>query len=163
MHFDGKMSGDSSAFTGSSFVRAGTLAVNGILGGVMDVVAGRLQGSGTVGSTTHEAGSTIAPGNGGFETLTIKGNYTGKGGTVEIATALGDDTSQTSRLVITGGASGTGNVKVINRDGLGADTNEGIKIIEVGGASDATFTLLGNAVTKDGQQSVVAGTFAYTL
>ncbi|MDM7853053.1 autotransporter outer membrane beta-barrel domain-containing protein, partial [Pseudochrobactrum kiredjianiae] len=157
------LGGDSSGFAGSSFVRSGILAVDGTLGGTMDVVAGRLQGIGTVGSTTHEAGATIMPGNGGFETLTIKGDYIGKGGTVEIATVLGNDNSQTSRLAITGSTSGTGNVHVTNRDGLGSYTTEGIRIISVGGSSDATFTLQGNAVTKDGQQAVVQGAYSYTL
>ncbi|MDM7852781.1 autotransporter outer membrane beta-barrel domain-containing protein [Pseudochrobactrum kiredjianiae] len=157
------LGGDSSGFAGSSFVRSGILAVDGQLGGTMDVVAGRLQGIGTVGSTTHEAGATIAPGNGGFETLTISGDYIGKGGTVEIVTVLGDDNSQTSRLAIAGGTSGTGNVHITNRDGLGTYTSEGIRIISVGGISDATFTLVGNGVTKDGQPAVVKGAYSYTL
>uniref|UniRef100_A0A914ZHL1 Autochaperone domain-containing protein n=1 Tax=Panagrolaimus superbus TaxID=310955 RepID=A0A914ZHL1_9BILA len=129
----------------------------------MDVVAGRLQGIGSVGSTTHEAGATIMPGNGGFETLTIKGDYIGKGGTVEIATVLGDDNSQTSRLAITGSTSGAGIVKVTNRDGLGAMTKEGIRIISVGGTSDAAFTLQGDFITKAGEQAVVGGAYAYML
>ena len=157
------LGGDSSDFTGESFVRSGILAVNGTLGGTMDVVAGRLQGIGSVGSTTHEAGATIMPGNGGFETLTIKGDYIGKGGTVEIATVLGDDNSQTSRLAITGSTSGAGIVKVTNRDGLGAMTKEGIRIISVGGTSDAAFTLQGDFITKAGEQAVVGGAYAYML
>ncbi|MGK6310733.1 beta strand repeat-containing protein, partial [Variovorax sp. DT-64] len=45
------LGGNSAAFTGTTTVEAGTLAVNGILGGTLNVLsAGRLQGSGTVGS-----------------------------------------------------------------------------------------------------------------
>ncbi|WP_204266812.1 autotransporter-associated beta strand repeat-containing protein, partial [Escherichia coli] len=43
------LTGNSSAFTGSTSVQAGTLAVNGSLGGALDVwTGGRLQGNGTV-------------------------------------------------------------------------------------------------------------------
>src|SRR3546814_12609111 len=46
------LTGNSGTFTGLTRVNAGTLAVNGTLGGTVDVVAGaRLQGAGTVGTT----------------------------------------------------------------------------------------------------------------
>lgn len=157
------LTGDSMAFTGSSFVHAGTLIVNGALGGSMAVVGGRLQGTGVVGSTINEADGIIAPGSGGFDILTINGDYIGKGGTIEIVTILGGDNSQTSRFSITGDTSGSTNLKVINHGGLGAQTSNGIKVIEVGGQSSGAFTLQGDYVTKDGQQAVVAGAYAYSL
>lgn len=156
------LTGDSGAtFTGAGSVVAGTLAVNGILGGTMEVVGGRLEGIGTVGTTTNQPGGTIAPGN-SIGTLTINGDYVGNGGRLEIEAVLGGDASPSDRLVITGSTSGTTTVRVINQGGTGAGTVEGIKIIDVGGASNGTFTLQGDYVFQ-GQQAVVAGAYAYTL
>ena len=154
------LSGDNSAFGGSTIVQGGTLAVNGILAGVMDVqAAGRLQGIGTVGDTTNAG--IVAPGN-SIGTLTIAGNYTGTGGTLQIESVLGGDASPTDKLVVTGNTSGSTNVKVINLGGGGAQTVEGIKIIDVGGASNGAFALQGDYVIN-GQQAVVGGAYAYTL
>ncbi|WP_245472121.1 autotransporter outer membrane beta-barrel domain-containing protein [Rhizobium jaguaris] len=154
------LTADNSAFAGNTIVQAGTLSVNGILGGTLDVLAGgRLQGNGQVG-TTSNAG-TIAPGN-SIGTLTINGDYAGNGGTLEIETALGNDASPTDRLVVTGNTSGTTNVKVINLGGAGAQTVEGIKIIDIGGVSAGTFSLQGDYVFQ-GNQAVVAGAYAYRL
>jgi outer membrane autotransporter protein len=157
-----ELTGDSGAtFTGAGGVLAGTLAVNGVLGGTMEVIGGRLQGIGTVGSTVNQPGGTIAPGN-SIGTLTINGNYLGNGGRLEIETVLGGDASPSDRLVITGSTAGTTLVTVLNRGGAGAPTIEGIKIIGVGGASNGLFTLQGSTVFQ-GQQAVVAGAYAYTL
>ncbi|MDR6871456.1 fibronectin-binding autotransporter adhesin [Bosea sp. BE125] len=150
-----------STFTGAGSVVAGTLAVNGVLGGTMEVISGRLQGIGTVGSTINQLGGTIAPGN-SIGTLTINGNYLGNGGRLEIETVLGGDASPSDRLVIIGSTAGSTLVTVLNQGGAGAQTIEGIKIVDVGGASNGVFTLQGNYVFQ-GQQAVVAGAYAYTL
>jgi len=156
------LTGDSgSTFTGAGSVLAGTLAVNGILGGTMQVIGGRLQGIGTVGATINQPGGTIAPGN-SIGTLTINGNYLGNGGRLEIETVLGGDASPSDRLVMTGSTAGSTIVTVLNQGGAGAQTIEGIKIVDVGGASNGAFTLQGNYVFQ-GQQAVVAGAYAYTL
>lgn len=156
------LTGDSgSTFTGAGSVVAGTLAVNGILGGTIEVIGGRLQGIGAVGTTTNQPGGTIAPGN-SIGTLTINGDYVGNGGRLEIETVLGGDASPSDRLVITGSTSGTTTVRVVNQGGTGAGTVEGIKIIDVGGASNGTFSLQGDYVFQ-GQQAVIAGAYAYTL
>lgn len=156
------LTGDSSGFTGASTVSAGTLAVNGVLGGTMLVdTAGRLAGTGQVGVTTNTG--VVAPGYGNaMGTLTIQGNYVSTGGRLEIATVLGDDSSQTSRLVVNGTTSGATQVDVINRGGLGAQTVQGIKIIDVTGASSGTFVLNGNYVFQ-GAPAVIAGAYAYRL
>ncbi len=80
-----ELTGDSSGFSGSTTVSAGTLVVNGALGGALEVEAGaRLQGSGTVGSTTIQSGATIAPGN-SIGTLTVAGDITfAAGSTYEV-------------------------------------------------------------------------------
>lgn len=156
------LTGNSSTFTGDTTVSAGTLQMDGILGGTMDVQSGaRLTGIGQVGVTTNRG--IIAPGHSSsLGTLTIAGNYTPAGGSVEIRTKLGDDSSATDRLVITGSTSGTTPVKVTNFGGTGAQTTEGIKIIDVVGASNGSFSLVGNT-TYEGQQAVVAGAYAYRL
>lgn len=66
------------------------------------------------------------------------------------------------RLVVTGNTAGSTNVRVINVGGAGAQTVEGIKIVDVGGASNGTFALQGDYVFN-GEQAVVAGPYAYTL
>ena len=156
------LTGNSSTFTGNTEVQAGTLQVDGILGGPTDVLAGaRLTGIGQVGVTTNRG--VIAPGHvGSLGTLTIAGDYTPVGGGIEIRTALGNDTSLTDRLVITGSTSGTTPVTVTNFGGTGAQTTEGIKIIDVGGASLGAFTLVGTT-TYEGDPAVVAGAYAYRL
>lgn len=145
-----RLEGDSSAFAGLTTVQAGTLSVNGILGGTMDVFGGRLQGNGTVGNTINHLGGVIAPGN-SIGTLTIAGNYTSNGGALEIEAELGTDSSPTDLLVVTGDTilgSGTTLVRVINVGGAGGQTaGDGIKIIEVGGVSAAeAFALSGPAI-----------------
>ncbi len=95
--------------------------------------------------------------------LTTTGNYVGNGGTLALRTVLGDDASDTDKLLVQGGTSGNSFVKVENVGGTGDQTVEGIRIIEVAGASAGTFTLLGDYVTQDGQQAVVGGAYAYTL
>ncbi len=156
------LTGDSSGFTGAATVSAGTLAVNGVLGGTMAVdPTGRLVGTGQVGSTTNSG--TIAPGYGNvMGTLTVQGTYVSTSGRLEIATVLGDDSSQTSSLVVNGSTSGVTQVAVINRGGLGGQTVDGIKIVDVTGASNGSFVLDGSYVFN-GEQAVVAGAYAYRL
>nr|WP_051917470.1 autotransporter-associated beta strand repeat-containing protein [Brucella anthropi] len=96
-------------------------------------------------------------------TLSVTGNYTGTGGTVVINTVLGDDSSKTDRLKVGGDTSGTTNLKVNNRGGLGAQTVNGIEVVEVAGQSNGTFSLVSDYTTKDGQKAVVGGAYAYTL
>lgn len=154
------LTGNNAGFTGPTTVQGGTLSVNGNLGGTLSVLSGgRLQGIGTVGTTTNAG--LIAPGN-SIGTLTIAGNYTGNGGGLEIESVLGGDASSTDRLVVTGSTAGATTVRVLNRGGLGAQTSEGIKVIDVAGASNGTFALQGNYVIG-GQQAVVGGAYAYTL
>ncbi|WP_458756273.1 autotransporter family protein [Afipia sp. TerB] len=138
----------------------GKLVVNGSLCGPMTVLAGgTLGGNGTVCDTANAG--TVAPGN-SIGTLTVAGNYTGNGGTLAIESVLGGDASPSDRLVVTGNTSGVTNVKVINLGGSGAPTTEGIKIVDVGGASNGTFALLGDYVFH-GQQAAIGGAYAYTL
>ncbi|AZO53359.1 autotransporter outer membrane beta-barrel domain-containing protein [Mesorhizobium sp. M8A.F.Ca.ET.057.01.1.1] len=148
---------------GATTIEAGKLSVNGSLANsaVTILGGGALGGNGTVGSTTLQAGGVIAPGN-SIGLLTIQGNFVGAGGAVEIEAILDGDASSTDKLVIAGNTSGTANVKVIGLGGGGAQTVDGIKIIDVGGTSAGTFNLLGDYVFQ-GDQAVVAGAYAYRM
>ncbi|WP_105440648.1 autotransporter outer membrane beta-barrel domain-containing protein [Neorhizobium sp. T25_13] len=148
-------------YTGATTVSGGRLAVNGsITSPVATSGAGILGGTGTIFGDVTNAG-TIAPGN-SIGTLTIAGNYTGTGGTLEVEAVLGGDASPTDLLVVTGNTAGTTNVTVINLGGGGAQTAEGIKIVDVGGVSAGSFSLLGDYVFE-GDQAVVGGAYAYRL
>ncbi|MGO4834011.1 autotransporter outer membrane beta-barrel domain-containing protein, partial [Rhizobiaceae sp. 2RAB30] len=61
-----------------------------------------------------------------------------------------------------GATSGKSRIGVVNRGGLGGQTGEGIKIIDVRGASKGTFTLAGDYLFQ-GQQTVVGGAYGYRL
>lgn len=155
------LTGDSSSYLATSEVAGGTLAVNGKLGGKVNVASrGRLEGNGHVASVTNAG--VVAAGQGGIGTLTIDGDYVGSGGVLEIEATLGGDASPTDLLVVNGATSGSTTVNVINRNGLGAQTLNGVKIISVAGASNGTFTLNGDYLFE-GEQAVVAGAYGYRL
>ena len=155
------LSGISSAYTGNTRVTGGTLAVTGSLGGTVTVDTGtRLEGTGTLGSVTNAG--TIAPGMGGTGTLTLAGNYVGNNGTLEIEAELGGDGARADRLVVGGATSGNTLVKVTNLGGTGAPTVEGIKIVDVTGASGGVFTLDGD-YAFEGAPAVIAGAYGYRL
>ncbi|MGU3576516.1 autotransporter outer membrane beta-barrel domain-containing protein, partial [Brucellaceae bacterium C25G] len=94
--------------------------------------------------------------------LTLDGDYLSDNGVFELNAELGLDSSLTDKLIIIGNTSGTGIVRVNNIGGDGAQTVDGIKIIEVGGVSGATFSLDGD-YEHEGEQAVVAGAYAYKL
>ncbi|SEH14754.1 fibronectin-binding autotransporter adhesin [Sphingopyxis sp. YR583] len=155
-----RVTADNSGFAGSTAVAGGTLAVQGSLGGAVTVgSAGRLEGAGRVGSLVNAG--VVAPGE-GIGSLTVAGDYTGNGGVLEIEAALGGDMSQADRLIVNGATSGNTRVTVVNRGGAGAPTVDGIKIVDVAGASNGTFTLDGDYLF-DGEQAVVVGAYGYRL
>ena len=95
-------------------------------------------------------------------TLTVTGDYIGNNGLINLNTRLGGDVSPTDRVVIGGNTSGDATLRVTNIGGSGAPTTNGIKVVDVGGASNGTFSLLGDYVFN-GQQAVIGGAYAYTL
>lgn len=156
---------DQTGYSGLATISGGTFEVNGVLGGTTEVRGGILSGTGTVGSTDNYAGGTIAPGN-SIGTLTINGDYTSNGGALEIESVLGDDTSDTDLLVITGNSvlgSGATQVRVTNLGGAGAPAAEGIRIVDVAGTSDADAFVLNGDYVFQGDQAVVGGAYAYRL
>ncbi|ECF5166003.1 fibronectin-binding autotransporter adhesin ShdA [Salmonella enterica] len=91
--------------------------------------------------TITSGSSASTPGN----TLYVDGNYTGNGGSLYLNTVLGDDDSATDKLVITGDASGTTDL-YINGIGDGAQTTNGIEVVDVGGVSTSDAFVLKNEV-----------------
>ncbi|EHO5100816.1 fibronectin-binding autotransporter adhesin ShdA [Salmonella enterica] len=91
--------------------------------------------------TMTSGSSASTPGN----TLYVDGNYTGNGGSLYLNTVLGDDDSATDKLVITGDASGTTDL-YINGIGDGAQTTNGIEVVDVGGVSTSDAFVLKNEV-----------------
>ena len=79
--------------------------------------------------------------------LAVAGDYTGNGGTFVINTVLGDDSSKTDLLQVSGDTLGATNVKVINQGGAGAATVHGIKLTDISGKPNGKFSLLGDYVT----------------
>ncbi|ADP18071.1 outer membrane autotransporter barrel domain protein 7 [Achromobacter xylosoxidans A8] len=157
------LSGNSAAFTGNTDVQAGTLQVDGILGGPVTVLAAaRLTGTGRVGATVNRG--TIAPGpRSGFGTLTIAGDYAAQGGNLEIRTQLGADDSPTDKLVITGDSAGSTPVTVKNMGGAGAQTQRGIQVVQVYGLSAGKFDLANGDYVIGGRPALVAGAYGYVL
>lgn len=103
------LTGDSAAFAGATTVGSGRLVVNGSLGGDLSVLAGaRLEGIGTIGSTTIANGGTIAPGN-SIGTLTVNGDITFAAGSiyeveVDPAGTTSDLIAASGRAILNGGS-----------------------------------------------------------
>ncbi|MBB2973030.1 autotransporter outer membrane beta-barrel domain-containing protein [Mesorhizobium sp. RMAD-H1] len=158
-----------STYLGDTAVNAGTLAAGAanvfsaasnfsVASGAVLGLAGYDQ---SVASLTN-AGMVDLGGDSPGTTLSVNGDYIGRGGAIMLASQLGYDDSKTHRMHVTGSTSGTGTIAVRNVGGNGAITNEGIKVIDVDGASNATFTLLGD-YTFQGDPAVVAGAYSYRL
>ena len=156
-----KLTGDNSAYLGDTNVVGGILAIADGLASTLTIgAAGRLEGTGAVGTTTNAG--TISPGIDGFGTLTVIGDYVSNDGQLEISSKLGDDMSTSSHLVVVGGTAGNTTVVVTNRGGHGGLTVDGIKIVDIKGASNGKFSLAGDYVLN-GEQAVVAGAYGYRL
>ena len=128
------LTGNSSGFAGTTRVENGTLAVNGTLGGAVEILGdGRLQGAGTVGNTI--VSSVIAPGN-SIGTLNVAGNITFNAGSifeVEVNAA-----GQSDRIVATGTATiNGGTVKVLASAGAYAPSTTYTILTANGGRTGA--------------------------
>ncbi|HDT6510202.1 TPA: autotransporter outer membrane beta-barrel domain-containing protein [Klebsiella aerogenes] len=87
--------------------------------------------------------------------FTINGDYTGSAGSqIVMNSQLGEDSSPTDHLSITGSSYGQSGVSIANIGGLGAQTVNGMEIVSVGGSSEAQLTL---------SKPVVAGAYEYDL
>jgi len=154
-------------YDGATHVTAGTLAAGAtdVFSAVSDhnVVTGAaldLQGFDQTVASLDNAG-TVRLGGAPGTVLSITDAYNGDG-LIIFNTALGDDSSVTDRVDVGGDATGNGSIKVNNVGGMGGQTDEGIKLIDVTGVSGASFALLGDYVFE-GDQAVVGGAYAYRL
>ncbi len=94
-----------------------------------DSVVTHLTNSDSIINLSYDDGQTFTQG----KTLTVKGNYVGNNGQLNIRTVLGDDKSATDRLIVEGNTSGSTTVYVKNAGGSGAATLNGIELITVNG------------------------------
>ena len=89
-----------------------------------------------------------------FTVLTVNGNYTADNATLVMNAALGGDTSATDRLHVLGDVNGNTDVVVNNAGGSGAQTIQGLQLIQVDGAVNGGFSKKGR---------IVAGAYDYDL
>ncbi len=90
-----------------------------------------------------------------FDTLTVAGDYAGNGGTLIMNSVLGNDASPANKVIIAGDVlEGTTKVAINNLGGHGAQTIEGIELVDVGGVSRGSFVKTGR---------IVAGAYDYDL
>ncbi|MDQ7996272.1 MAG: autotransporter-associated beta strand repeat-containing protein [Luteibacter sp.] len=77
-----QLTGDSSAFAGSTTVSSGSLQVDGSLGGSLTFASGTtFTGNGTAGNVTLQSGSILSPGGAGIGKLATAGDLTVAAGT----------------------------------------------------------------------------------
>lgn len=135
-------SGDTRVNDGTLWLTdSGVIGASGSTQAVNVAEGATFGGSGVVNGDVYNSGN-IAMSHGGEtgNTLTINGNYHGDNGSlININSQLGDDSSPTDKLVISGDTSGNTMVYVANVNGKGAQTKNGIEVIDVGGQSSGTF------------------------
>ncbi|VFS48686.1 autotransporter outer membrane beta-barrel domain-containing protein [Budvicia aquatica] len=124
-----------------------TIGKNGALGGYGSVIGDVTSGGNLI------MGHALTGGTHGQ--FIIDGNYTGTdSSTITFNSTLDGDSSSTDILRITGNTEGNSKVVVLSARGEGAQTQNGIKLIDVQGRSNAQFTLSGRAI---------AGAYEYFL
>lgn len=106
-----------------------------------------LSGDATVGELqVLNSGVALSDGSGRFNTLTVDGDLHSEGATFLFQGALAGDDSAMDRLHVRGDTSGDALIAVKNIGGVGAQTKDGIQLIEIDGASLASYALSGRAV-----------------
>lgn len=155
-----KLTADNSVLNGAARLRSGNTSDMTLKNKSM----WNMSGDSTLSSLSLSGSSVVYTNSGNFSpmTLTVKNNFDSSNGTIQLNTILGDDNSLTDKLLVEGNTTGTGNIRIKNAGGSGAQTINGIKIIDVLGVSNANFYLNGDYVIQ-GQQAVVGGAYAYTL
>ncbi|HEF0063227.1 intestinal colonization autotransporter adhesin MisL [Citrobacter sp. RHBSTW-00271] len=147
---------DNSLWSGASYITSVT-AGTGVISLQMSDAVWNMTNSSTLTDLTLNSGAVVnfrhtdgEP----WQTLTINEDYTGNGGTLVFNTVLNDDTSETDKLIVLGNTTGDSFVAVNNIGGTGAQTVEGIEIIEVAGNSDGNF---------EKASRIVAGAYDYNV
>lgn len=147
---------DNSLWSGESYITSAT-AGTGVISLQMSDATWNMTNSSTLTDLTLNGGSVVNFGHADgepWQTLTINEDFTGNGGKLVFNTVLNDDTSETDKLKVLGNTAGNAFVVVNNIGGTGAQTIEGIEIIEVAGNSDGTFEKAGR---------IVAGAYDYNV
>jgi autotransporter family porin len=147
---------DNSLWNGASYITSAT-AGTGVISLQMRDATWNMTHSSTLTDLTLNSGAVVNFGHGGdeaWQTLTINEDFTGNGGKLVFNTVLHDDASETDKLKVLGNTAGNTFVVVNNIGGIGAQTVEGIEIIEVAGNSDGTFEKAGR---------IVAGAYDYNV
>lgn len=139
------LSGDDGAITNNGTVvlnsdsdLTGNVTNNGmltlsIMKSASATVTGNVDNGGSIvlNPASHSAGNT----------LTINGNYTGEAGSsVSLGGVLAGDDSLTDKVYITGDTAGTSALNIANENGSGAQTLEGIQVVQVDGNSAGTYS-----------------------
>lgn len=117
----------------------------------------RTSGVDTINGNVTNSGTLLlsAADNSVGNNFTINGDYTGSAGSqIVMNSQLGEDSSPTDHLSITGSSYGQSGVSIANIGGLGAQTVNGMEIVSVSGSSEAQLTL---------SKPVVAGAYEYGL
>ncbi|HED4876851.1 TPA: autotransporter outer membrane beta-barrel domain-containing protein [Stenotrophomonas maltophilia] len=106
-----------------------------------------LTGDATVGELqARDSVVALSDGSGRFNTLTVDGDLHSEGALFLFEGSLAGDDSAIDHLHVRGDTSGDALIAVNNIGGVGAPTVDGIPLIEVDGASLASYTLTGRAV-----------------
>ncbi|MBV6304470.1 autotransporter domain-containing protein [Candidimonas humi] len=161
-----RISGDALAYWGDALVQEGALAADAAFSGAVTVAAAaRLEGNGSVGSATIQAGGVLAPG--------ASGNSGGSGGdSGDIGSGEAKGASYGSGSSNAKGASYSGSGGGSVSSGSGGGTSGGIGLLRVQGdlvlqagarfevdagpAGDADQVLVGGKARLDGQLAVLA-------
>ena len=147
---------DNSLWNGASYITSAT-AGTGVISLQMSGATWNMTDSSTLTDLTLNSGATINFGHAEgkpWQTLTINEDYVGNGGMLVFNTVLNGDGSETDKLQVFGSTSGNTFVAVNNIGGAGAQTIEGIEIINVAGQSDGTF---------EKASRIVAGAYDYNV
>lgn len=147
---------DNSLWSGASYITSAT-AGTGVISLQMSDATWNMTNSSTLTDLTLNSGAVVNFGHVGgepWQTLTINEDFTGNGGKLVFNTVLNDDASETNKLTVLGNTTGNAFVAVNNIGGTGAQTVEGIEIIEVAGNSDGTF---------EKASRIVAGAYDYNV
>ncbi|TDV65746.1 autotransporter outer membrane beta-barrel domain-containing protein [Pseudomonas sp. LP_7_YM] len=145
--------GDSASTTGQ-FNIDNTSTLTASHGAIRPYEADRLVTLNNAGVIDMASGSAVAG-----DTLSVYGNYVGKGGQLLVQTVLGDDASPSDKLIVSQGSiSGNTQLAVTNLGGLGGLTQtNGIEVVQA---------LNGATSTRDAfalKSSVSAGAYQYYL
>ncbi|WP_213794619.1 autotransporter family protein [Klebsiella aerogenes] len=117
----------------------------------------RTSGVDTINGNVSNSGTLLlsAADNSVGNNFTINGDYSGSAGSqIVMNSQVGEDSSPTDHLSITGSSYGQSGISIANIGGVGAQTVNGMEIVSVGGSSEAQLTL---------SKPVVAGAYEYDL